>query len=372
MRVAIITESFLPQVNGVTNSVLRLCEQLTRRGHDALVVAPGSGPTSWAGVPVVRVSSVPVPGYREHRLGLPSPALSGVLESFAPDVVHLASPTVLGAQGAWTAQRLDVPCLAVYQTDLAGFMTQYRAQLASRAVWRWIRRLHALADLTLAPSTAAISDLERHGIPRVRLWPRGVDLDLFHPSRRDPFMRRRIAPGGELIVGYVGRLAAEKRVDLLGHLADLAGVRLAIIGDGPQRSELERRLPHARFLGLLGGEELAGTVASLDVFVHSGPHETFCQSAQEALASGVPVVAPSSGGLLDLVRPQENGLLYPPGDGPALRAAVAAVISTPGLRDRLAANARASVAERSWTRIGDAYLDYCAEVLRADSTRLIS
>jgi phosphatidylinositol alpha 1,6-mannosyltransferase len=370
MRVAIVTESFLPQVNGVTNSVLRICEHLQRGGHQTLVVAPGAGPISWAGAEVVRVPSMPVPGYSTHRVAVPWPGMAATLRAFGPDIVHLASPTVLGAQAVTVADRLGVPCIAVYQTDLAAYAARYRAPAASRAVWRWLRWVHGQAARTLAPSRHAVADLQGHGVPRVHLWPRGVDLGRFHPLRRDPALRRQLIGDGSVLVGYVGRLAAEKQVELLAGVHDLPGVRLVVAGEGPQRPALERSLPRARFLGLQQGAALAAVFASLDIFVHTGPHETFCQAAQEALASGVPVVAPAAGGLLDLVLDGGNGRLYEPGSRSALGAAVTELAQDGVLRRALAGAARPSVARRSWAAIGDQYLRHCQDVLRVPENSL--
>jgi len=365
MRVAIVTESFLPQINGVTMSVLKVCEQLQRRGHAALVVAPGPGPTRWAGADVVRVPSLPLPGYTTYRVAWPWPWLSTTLRSFRPDVVHLASPTVLGAQAVTVADRLGVPCVAVYQTDLAAYAARYRMPVASRAVWSWLAWVHRQAAVTLAPSSAAAADLEAHGVPRVRVWPRGVDLERFHPQHRDEKLRERLSPEGRPIVGYVGRLAAEKQVHLLAELHDRSDVQLVVVGDGPHRPSLERLLPRARFLGLQQGAALAAVYASLDVFVHTGPHETFCQAAQEALASGVPVVAPAAGGLLDLVDDGRTGRLFPPESARALRLAVESLTSDPAARAACAERARASVNGRSWEAIADLYLQHCADVISA-------
>jgi len=196
------------------------------------------------------------------------------LRTFGPDVVHLASPVVLGAQAAYAARRLGVPSVAVYQTDLAAYATRYRLGLAEFAVWRRLCKVHAVAARTLAPSRAAVRQLEAHGIHRVARWARGVDLQRFSPSRRDEQLRSRLAPDGQLLVGYVGRLAPEKELGLLAAVQNLPGVRLLVVGDGPQRRQLERELPKAHFAGLQTGNELAATFACLDVFVHTGSHET--------------------------------------------------------------------------------------------------
>jgi len=354
MRVAVVTESFLPDVNGVTGSVLRVIEHLTRRGHRALLVAPGRhGPRSHAGTAVVRVPAVALPCYRSFPVGLPTHKVETVLDAFAPDVVHLASPIALGAYGAAVAARMGVPSVAIYQTDIAGFATRYHLRAARRPVWGWLRRVHGSCARTLAPSTQALWDLRRYGVPDVHLWARGVDGEAFSPRHRDEALRRRLAPNGEVLVGYVGRLAPEKRLDLLAPLQDLPGVRLVVVGDGPSRRHLERRLHRAAFLGFASGDALSRAFASLDVFVHPGADETFCQAAQEALASGVPVVAAAAGGLLDLVRHDETGLLWPSDDPAALVAAVRRLAADPDRRAAMAIAAHASVAGRSWEVLGD-------------------
>jgi phosphatidylinositol alpha 1,6-mannosyltransferase len=355
LRVAVVTESFLPTLNGVTTSVCRVLEHLRARGHDALVVCPGPAPESFAGA---RVVTVPAVSYRQFPVGVPTPALRRAIAGFAPDVVHLASPFVLGAAGVAAAGRLGVPTVAVFQTDVAGFARSHHLGALSPVAWRWIRRLHDRADVTLAPSAATMTDLAQHGVPRVGLWRRGVDGERFNPRRRTGpgvrELRARLAPDGEVLVGYIGRLAPEKRVSRLAALAGIDGVRLVIGGDGPARRAVEKSLGDgATFLGRLDGDPLADTFAALDVFVHTGTEETFGQTIQEALASGVPVVAPACGGPLDLVRPGDNGLLYAPGDEAGLRDAVTTLVRDPELRERLGLAARDGVAGRTWEALGD-------------------
>lgn len=359
VRVAIVTESFLPQVNGVSNSVLRVLEHLRAHGHQALVVAPGAGEDQHHGTPVVRVPAVDLPRFSSLPVGVPTRKVLTALADFQPDVVHLASPFVMGARGVSAARRLGLPTVAVYQTDIAGFAGHYGLGLTARAAWRWTRRLHSQADRTLAPSTWAVEALREHGVPRVHRWGRGVDVDLFHPSRRDDALRRSLAPDGELLVGYVGRLSPEKQVERLRVLNDVPGVRLVVVGEGPEEAVLLRELPTAAFLGFRGGVELAAAYASLDVFVHTGPHETFCQAVQEALASGVPVVAPNAGGPRDLVQP-DTGYLF--GDDDELCAAVLE-LRDPLRRKRLGNAARRWVRGRTWAAVCDELLGHYAAVL---------
>lgn len=363
LRVVVVAESFLPAVNGVTNSVLRIVDELSRRGHECIVVAPGPGAASVEGTPVIRVRSFDLPRYGDLRIGLPTARLAALLKRLRPDVVHLASPALLGAAGIVAARRLGIPTVAVYQTDLAGFASRQRLRLATRPLWAWVSWVHRQADLTLAPSTAAAWELRAHGVTDVARWARGVDLERFHPGHRDDSLRRRLAPDGEVIVGYVGRLAPEKQVHRLAALDGRPGLRVVIVGDGPERAALERALPNAAFLGLRRGDELGVLFASFDVFAHTGLDETFCQTVQEALASGVPVVAPASGGPLDLVQHGANGYLWDPAAPASLAEAVGELAASPALRARMGSAARASVLHRPWARLVDELLDHYRAVV---------
>ncbi|MER6345711.1 glycosyltransferase family 4 protein [Streptomyces sp. NPDC001595] len=368
MRVVIVTESFPPDVNGVAHCALQTARHLVDRGHAPLVVAPapapGQRPDALAPCPVVHVPSLPLPGYPQVRVALPSRRLAAALLRHRADLVHLASPFVLGARGMAAAARLGVPAVAVYQTDLAGYARTYMGA-GEAAAWRRIRSVHAAADRTLAPSTASLGDLEAHGVPRVRLWPRGVDAARFRPGHRDEALRRELAPNGELLVGYVGRLAPEKQVELLAGVCALPGVKVVVVGDGPSRPGLEEVLPGAAFLGRRTGDDLARIFASLDVFAHTGPFETFCQTVQEAMASGVPVVAPAAGGPLDLVDHGRTGLLVPPRDADAVRDAVAVLAADAGLRAAYGTAARATVEGRTWAAVGDRLIEHYEDVLAA-------
>ncbi|MEU3420747.1 glycosyltransferase family 1 protein [Streptomyces murinus] len=371
MRVVIVTESFPPDVNGVAHCALQTARHLVDRGHHPLVVAPapapGTSPDTDAPCPVVRIPSLPLPGYPQVRVALPSRRLAAALVTHRPDVVHLASPFVLGARGMAAAARLGLPAVAVYQTDLAGYARTYMGA-GEAAAWRRIRSVHAAADRTLAPSSAALGDLETHGVPRVRLWPRGVDTVRFRPDRRDEALRRELAPNGELIVGYVGRLAPEKHVELLAGVCALDGVRLVVVGDGPSHAHLTEALPGAVFLGRRTGDDLARIFASLDVFAHTGPFETFCQTVQEAMASGVPVVAPAVGGPLDLVDHGRTGLLVPPRDAEAVRDAVRSLAEDPARRIGFGAAARTLVEGRTWAAVGDRLIGHYEDVLAGRRT----
>jgi phosphatidylinositol alpha 1,6-mannosyltransferase len=373
VRVAIVAESFLPNVNGVTNSVLRVIEHLRRTGHEVLVVAPdtphGEAPADRVhdGVRVHRVPSKMFPKVTSLPLGVPRPRMVGVLRGFNPDVVHLASPALLGYGGVLAARHLGVPTVAVFQTDVAGFAQSYGVGVMSRAAWAWTRHLHGKADRTLAPSTSAMEDLTAHRIPRVHHWGRGVDVSGYVPSARNDALRGRWSPQGRPVVGFVGRLAPEKHVERLAVLARRDDLQVVIVGDGVDRAKLGNLMPTAVFTGALYGPELATAYASMDVFVHTGEHETFCQTVQEAKASGVPVIAPNAGGPRDLIAPMQTGLLLDVDDFEArLPTAVDHLLAE---RQRYSLAARRSVLHRTWPAVCDQLLGHYDAVLGTRGAR---
>lgn len=354
MRIAYVTESFPPDVNGVAHTAARIAEHLASHGHEPLVIAPEPAgglprPDASLGYPVVRIASVALPLYAGFRVGLPSPRLRAAVAAHRADLVHLAGPFVLGAAGCAAARQLRLPMIASYSTDMAAYARAYHTGIAGQAAcWRRLRRIHNTADRTLAPSTATATELRAHGFERVWQWGPGVDVGRFHPAKRSDRLRAELAPGGEAIVGYVGRLAAEKRVHLLAGVARLPGVRLVVVGGGPAEAAVRRALPTALFLGQRQGDDLASLYASLDVFVHSGPHETFGNTLQEAAASGLPVVAPAAGGPLDIVADGVTGFLVPPGDAGALTSAVSTLVTNRALAAAQGRAARRGVLGRSW------------------------
>lgn len=355
MRVAIVSESFLPTVNGVTNSVKKVLDYLRSHGHEAIVIVPAAGaPAQYAGFPV---HEVPAFAYRQFPVGLPSPQVQRLIADFRPDVVHAASPFLLGAQAIAAAGRLDIPSVAIFQTDVAGYARRNHLGAATRFAWRVVRWIHEGADLTLVPSSASMADLEAAGIERLRRWGRGVDLSTYHPRNRMDAtaqrLRQRLAPHGETIVGYVGRIAPEKQVERMAALRGLDNIRLAIVGDGPAVPQVTKALAGmpVSWLGKLTGADLAAAYASFDVFLHTGTEETFGQTIQEAHASGIPVVAPRAGGPIDLVDHGDNGYLFDPGDDGQLRAYVEALTIDDALRSRMGEAGRRAVLGRSWDAV---------------------
>ena len=366
MRILVVAESFLPHMNGVTNSVLRVVDHFAASGDDLGIIAP-----KWPGadkhlrtscgrrVRVRRIASAPMPGYTEVRIATTSAAtLRRRIDEFAPDVIHLASPMILGGRAVVAAQKAGVPTVAVYQTDIPGYTARYGMPFLENASWQLLRDVHNRATLNLAPSTATRDQMLEHGIERVHLWRRGVDTSLFSPSLRSAKLRARYAEPEEKLMVYVGRLAPEKQVADLRVLHDMPGVRLLIVGDGPERDALRRDMPRARFAGFRSGTDLAAHLASADLFVHPGELETFGQTIQEAMASGLPVIAPRRGGPVDLVTPSRTGWLYTPGMLDELRDRAADLLFDDAKREAFGAAALESVRQRTWPVLSEQLRGY--------------
>lgn len=375
MRVAIVTESFLPNINGVTNSVLRILEHLAANNHQGLVIAPSSEgtPSEYAGHPVRTTSAIALQNVLPvgMPMGLPHKRLEHLIDGFAPDVIHLASPFALGSYGAKIGKKLGIPTLSVYQTDLGGFAKQYGLGSADRSLQKILHRIHAQTDRTLAPSKSTCLDLHLNGVPNVYLWQRGVNAELFNPNKRSHELRKSWLDGNQerIIIGFVGRLAQEKRVNDLSDLAKDPNVQLIIVGDGPHRKKLESIMPNAKFLGFQSGENLAKIYASFDLFIHPGPRETFCQAVQEALASGVPSVVPKTGGAADLITHNRTGFVINTNNLEELTNCVNQFIQRKD-RIKMRKAARDSVSSRTWNKIISEllghYEDLTSENIRKD------
>jgi len=366
MRVAIVTESFLPGLNGVTNSVLRVIDTLVERGDDVIVVAPTTHGPDYRGVEVVTCPFVPLAGF---PVGIPTPAMTQALDRFRPDIIHVAAPFWLGGGALAYAEKRGIPTVAVYQTDVSGYMERYGLDFARPLLDAVTGQIHKLATLNLAPTPDGQAYLSGLGIDNAQVWARGVDSELFHPRKKNSLeaqaMRRRCAPGGEFLVGYVGRLAPEKQVGRLREICGIPNTRLLIAGDGPERLELEDIFEGypVTFLGRLEGEDLAHAYAAMDVFVHCGTEETFGQTLQEAHAAGVPVVAPNRGGPRHIVVPGETGYLVDWTRWGSFRQAVEELSADKALLERMSRVSRASVAEKTWAANNEQLLGFYAQAM---------
>ena len=366
MKVAIVTESFPPVFNGVANSVVRVLETLKAEGHEAIVIAPTTTGKYFNGFRTYKVPSLPL---FQFQLGIPNPIVTMILEDFEPDVVHAASPVLLGAQAVAWAERNNVPSVAIFQTDIAAYAERYGFKVLRPLVDRAMASFHAGATINLAPTTEVAEYLDRIGLSDVAVWGRGVALDLYHPSRKQSpavaKIREEVAPSGQRIVGFVGRLAAEKQVDRFSELLGIPNTTFLLVGDGPERPKLEQKFKGAdvHFVGKQTGEDLANYYASMDVFVHFGAEETFGQTIQEAQAAGIPVLAPNSGGPKFLVEHGVSGYLIESSAVNGFTPVLEELLDSVALQAKIGEGGRRSVLEKSWAVNNAKLLEFYAAAI---------
>lgn len=361
MRIAIFSETFLPKVDGIVNTLCHLLEHLAVRGHEAILFAPEGGPEIYAHTPVYGFPAHPFPIYPELRFVAPTVEVKPILQEFNPDLIHIINPVSLGLTGMGYAKTMGIPLVASYHTDVPGFATRWGMGFLAEPLWGYFRLIHNQADLNLCPSRVTQRELIEHGFRRVKVWGRGVDSDLYSPTKRTVEWRRTLS-GGELekpLLLYVGRVSQEKRIDWLRPMLDVVpDVRLAIVGDGPARLELEELFAGTPtvFTGYLAGEDLASAYAVADQFVFPSANETLGNVVLEAMASGLPVVAPRSGGVLDHVEHGITGLLFDTDDTNDMIAAVRQLLEHPAYSRQLGQTGRKRVENRSWASILDKLL----------------
>ena len=371
MRIAFFTETFLPATDGVVTRLRYTLEELSRTGDEMLVVAPrypDGGPDYYARAPIYRVPGVPFPPYPRIKLSSAHPGVGRALRGFGPDLIHAVNPFILGPSGIYYARRLGVPLVASYHTNVAAYARYYNMNSLFDAARWWTRQLHNRAKINLCTSEAAMDYLLEEGIKRVRLWPQGVDARRFHPDNASKRWRERLSGGhpSERVLLYVGRLAPEKGIERLKTILErVPGTRLAIVGDGPARRDLEREFARTPtvFTGVLQGEDLAAAYASADAFLFPSTTDTLGLAMIEALASGLPIVAASSGASREVVSEGENGLLYEADSALSLVAAVSRLFSEDGLHQALARRARKSVEWRDWRSSTRALRGYYEQAL---------
>ena len=376
MKIALFTETFLPKVDGIVTRLTKTVQHLVAAGDEVLIFCPEGAPESYKGAQVVGVPAMPLPLYPELKLALPRPMVSDALDSFQPDLVHVVNPAVLGLGGIWLAKTKGYPLVASYHTHLPKYLEHYGLGMLEPVLWELLKAAHNQAQLNLCTSTAMVAELSEKGIQHTALWQRGVDTDLFRPELRSQAMRDRLLGGrsdtGQLLL-YIGRLSAEKQIERIRPVLDaLPDARLALVGDGPYRQQLETLFAGsaAHFVGYLAGDELASAYASADAFLFPSSTETLGLVLLEAMAAGCPVVGANRGGIPDIVSDGENGCLYDP-EGPdggagSLTAATLRLLGDPSQRQQLRRNARQEAERWGWAGATEQLRSYYREVLSAE------
>ncbi|HYV37291.1 MAG TPA: glycosyltransferase family 1 protein [Gemmataceae bacterium] len=379
MRIAIISEVFLPKIDGVVNRTLNLIRQLPRYGDELLIVCPQAPGCDRCSVPVLDIPSFSFLLYPEYRIGLPDQRLAERLKSFAPDVLHYVNPFAFGFRCNDVLRKagLRVPSVFSFHTLYGEFVKGYKAlRPMSALIWWLMREYHNRADVNMTVSGITQAELIRRGFERVELWPPAVDGDLFHPRRRSAAMRTRLLgdTSDRRLLLTVSRLAPEKNVGFLADVVkEFPDATLAVVGDGPARPDLERRFQgtNTRFIGYLKGEELASAYASADAFVYASETETMGNVVLEAMAAGCPVIAPRAGGIPNLVTHGTTGFLFQPGSTPEAVQFTRTVLADNQARETIGTAARQAIEERNWERsigqVRQAYLQAIERTPRAAS-----
>jgi glycosyltransferase involved in cell wall biosynthesis len=359
VRIALFTETFLPNTDGIVTRLTHTVDQLVRAGDEVVVIAPAArGQPEWyCGARVVGAFSLKIPMYPQMRFGLPMPRrkLARVLARFSPQLIHAVNPVSLGLGALYFARHRRVPLVASYHTHVASYARRYHLGLLERPGWAYLRALHNQARLNLCTSRPVQVELAARGFRRLALWDPGVDAELFRPDRRAAGWRERLSDGhpNATIVLSVGRLAPEKHLEALAPaLAQLDGCHLSFVGSGPHEEHLRgvfAGLP-ATFMGPLHGADLAAAYASADLFVLPSPTETLGLVALEAMAAGLPVVGARRGGIPDLVVDGETGFLYELGEPEALVHQLRQLAEAPLLRLTMGAAGRQRASRWNWPR----------------------
>ena len=369
LRIAVFTETFLPKIDGIVSILQLMLRRLDELGHKVILFGPKGGPKEYAGAEIVGVGGPPLPFYPELRVNVPRPFVWRRVRDFQPDIVHVVNPFFLGPFGLFFARRLRVPILASFHTDVARYAGHYGLSIGAPLIWAYMRNIHNLADVNLCPSTAIRKDLIDQGFKRVRWWKRGIDTEVFTPGPRDAALRARLTNGNpdDFLVINVGRQSPEKGLKgLRDAIFPRKNVRLALIGGGPSHDDLQEhfRGTPTVFPGYLRGEELVNAYRSADAFILPSTTETFGLVALEAMACRVPVVAARSGGVVDTVVHESNGLFFDPNQPAEMGTMIQRLQEQPQLRDTLAENALLHAQSRSWRATMDQLVDYYRTAMR--------
>ena len=378
MRIAFFTETFLPKVDGIVTRLTKTLPHLVEAGDEVMVFCPEGAPDNHAGAQVVGVPALPLPLYPELKLALPRPAVSEALERFRPDLVHVVNPAVLGLGGIWLAKTRNLPLVASYHTHLPKYLEHYGMGMLEPLLWELLKAAHNQAELNLCTSTAMVDELAAKGIEHTALWQRGVDTELFRPELANPTMRARLHGGhsdtGNLLL-YIGRLSAEKQIERIRPVLEaLPQARLALVGDGPHRQQLERLFEGTAttFVGYLAGDELASAYASGDAFVFPSSTETLGLVLLEAMAAGCPVVGANRGGIPDIVSDGINGCLYDPDQPASLVTAVQRLLGDGDTRAKLRQAARLEAERWGWAGATAQLRAYYHQVLEQRPLALVA
>lgn len=370
MRVALFTETFLPKIDGIVTVVCLLLDHLAKRGIETAIVAPKMGCERYNQTPVIGVNGVRFPFYPELRVGPPTLGTYQQLKHFQPDIVHLIHPVLVGTPGLLMAKRLGAPTVASFHLDVSRIAHHYKMGFIEPAMDWFTKTVFNAADRALAPSNLVRENMERIGIRDVKLWKRGVDGEKFNPRYRNADMRSMMTDGhpNDTLLVYVGRVSAEKQIDQIKAVLErVPGTRLAVIGNGPAREDLEKYfagLP-VKFMGFMTGQALSEAYASGDIFVFPSALETFGLVVVEAMAAGMPVVSSRVGGVRDVVREGVTGYTFDVNDVNGMVEGVRQIAVSRERITEMGQAARAFAETQTWDAMMDEVVELYGELMVA-------
>ncbi|HSE67888.1 MAG TPA: glycosyltransferase family 1 protein, partial [Gemmatimonadales bacterium] len=333
MRILYFSDTFLPEINGVTTVLATMRDGLLARGHEVRMVVPGYGTPTANETGLRRIPGVPCPGYSAVRLSWPwGRGIGAWAAGFAPDLVHVATEGPIGLFGRAFALRHDLPLVTSFHTDFPRYAAHYLGKLATGPVRGYLRWFHRPALATQTPSAVTRDELHLMRIPQALVWGAAVDARRFTPSLRSETRRAELGGTGRVMVLHVGRLAVEKDPGTLIESFRQAHAMLGnaavfcVAGAGPEAESVQRALPFARHFGFLSRDKLAELYADADLFVFPSPTETCGLVALEAMASGLPVIGAAAGGIRESIMPEITGLLIEPGDANEFAGAIESLV----------------------------------------------
>ena len=376
MKVALYAGTYVKDKDGAVRSIYQLVASMIKNGHEVVVWTPDFTPGDKAMVPVNLTPSVPIPLYPDYKLGFYNAVTERQLDDFAPDIVHISTPDIVGRKFLRYAKKKGLPVGSAYHTDFPSYLSYYHLGFAEPAMWRTLRKFYNACDVTLAPNESVRERLTGKGIERVELWSRGIDKELFDPSRRSDKLRRTWDAEGRTVIVYAGRFVPYKDVEVVMSLYERFvdegrgdKVRFVMIGSGPEEAEMRRRMPDAIFTGYLTGAALPEAYASGDIFLFPSTTEAFCNVALEALATGLPAVVSDVGGCQELVERSGGGFVAKAGDIGEFFDCCTKLMQNGELFRAMRERGLAFAEDKSWSAVNGQLIDRYQRMIAARSRR---
>ncbi len=372
MKIAIFTDTFYPDINGVARTLKRFTDYLDTQNISFKIFAPDTHANEYASSQIHRFKSLSFFLYPECRLAFPNLLLIKTeLQNFSPDVIHVATPFNIGLCGVYFAKKCKIPLVGSYHTDFEHYLKYYDLEFLSKPLWKYMNWFHKPFQKLFVPSMETFNQLKHNGFTNLEIWPRGVDCQLFHPLYDKKTVRRKYGLSKKFLLTYVGRLAPEKDVNTLLEVSRSLPLEMnnqidwLVIGDGPLREELQRKAPaNMRFTGYLEGRQLAEMYSTSDLFIFPSPTETFGNVVLEALASGTPVIGANAGGVKSIIKPGVTGDLCIPGSIEQFSHSIQQLLANDSRRLQMGWEGRKYALMQKWDKIFENILWHYTTVIK--------